>query len=143
MLSPTFYQHCVLRHQCVVFCFQPHFPASPRRAELKGHEPAAFSADKGTVTLSRPLQPWGPLVAPFNPGHGVWWPCPGSCCMAGRAAGGDAPGSVPGRWVLEGVGMLVLPFGCLPRPTPIPLPRLSTIFLLHAPSSDTWNSSGW
>lgn len=120
--------------------FQPH----PAEQRWKGHELAVSSADKGTVTLSRPLQPWAPLVAPFNPGHGVWWPCPGPLCTAGRAAGGDAPGSVLGQWVLEGVGMLVLlPFGCLPRPTPIPLPQLSTIFLLHAPSSVTWNSSGW
>lgn len=77
MLSPTFYHNCVLRHQRSVFCFQPHFPASPRRAALEGHELAVSSTDKGIVTLSRPVQPWGPLVASFNPGHGVWWPCPG------------------------------------------------------------------
>lgn len=75
MLSPTFYQNSVLRHS--VWCFVSSLIFQPRPAEQrwKGHELAVSSADKGTVTLSQPLQPWAPLVAPFNPGHGVW-------CMA-------------------------------------------------------------
>lgn len=64
--------------------------ASQRDAEI-----AASSAEKGMASQPRPRQPQGPLRASLTPGHGARWLHPGPRCAAGRAAGGDAPGSGP------------------------------------------------